>query len=393
MNHQTNSNGELPAGWRWVRLGELCVRIDYGFTASADFSVSEPRFLRITDIQNGQVHWEMVPGCKITDDEVLANRLRDGDIVFARTGATTGKSFLIQNPPLAVFASYLIRLRVKSECDPEFLSLFFQGPEYWQQIRIQARGGAQPNFNASMLAALNVRLPPLAEQRRIAGRLREQLAEVAKARTAVQAQLAAAQALPAAALREVFDGDDAHHWPTQPFGDVVVNCDGRRIPLKQSDRANRKGPYPYYGASGVIDFVNEFLFDGDFLLIGEDGANLISRSTPIAFKASGKFWVNNHAHVIQPRDGVLLGYLEYFFAITDLKPFVTGSAQPKLSQASMNEIPVPVPPLDVQRSMVATPHLRTRRSHAVAEVADREVGSHRPTASRLVGSGVSGFGD
>ena len=94
--------------WKWVRLGDVCARVDYGFTASADFSIKEPRLLRITDIQNGSVNWEMVPGCKITASEEAVNRLSDGDIVIARTGATTGKSFLIKKPPRAVFASYLI---------------------------------------------------------------------------------------------------------------------------------------------------------------------------------------------------------------------------------------------------------------------------------------------
>lgn len=130
------------AAWRTVKLGDICEQIDYGFTASADFASKGPRFLRITDIQNGSVNWEAVPGCAISEDEAEHHCLHDGDIVFARTGATTGKSFLIKAPPRSVFASYLIRLRLKPNCDPEFISLFLQGEEYWQQIRSQARGGA-----------------------------------------------------------------------------------------------------------------------------------------------------------------------------------------------------------------------------------------------------------
>ncbi len=98
----------LPEGWRLVRIGELCSRIDYGFTASANFTIKEPKFLRITDIQNGYVDWDKVPSCKISEKEEEANLLKDGDIVFARTGGTVGKSFFINNPPRAVFASYLM---------------------------------------------------------------------------------------------------------------------------------------------------------------------------------------------------------------------------------------------------------------------------------------------
>lgn len=191
-----------PNRFTWRRLGDLCERIDYGFTASADFSTREPRFLRITDIQNGKVLWDKVPGCKISKEEAEANRLLDGDIVFARTGATTGKSFLITNPPDSVFASYLIRLRLKPGIEPEFLSLFFQSEQYWEQIRAQARGGIQPNFNATMLANLRVLCADEPEQEQITNQLRGQLAEVERARAAVAEQLKAAEALVNALLRQ-----------------------------------------------------------------------------------------------------------------------------------------------------------------------------------------------
>ena len=98
-------------------------------------------------------------------------------------------------------------------------------------------------------------------------------------------------------------------WPSKPFGELVKNQDGRRKPVKASDRAERKGQYPYYGASGVIDFVDEYIFDETALLIAEDGANLLARSTPVAFMARGKYWVNNHAHVVTENDEANLNYL------------------------------------------------------------------------------------
>lgn len=198
----------ITDGWRWARLGEVCNRIDYGYTASADIDIKEPKFLRITDIQDGRVDWDSVPGCAILDADEVANRLEGGDIVFVRTGATTGKSYLISNPPRSVFASYLIRVRNhREDVGPDYLFAFFQSDGYWEQISAGARGGAQPGFNATMLAALKIPLPPLAEQRRIAAVLREQMAAVEKARTAAEEELQTMNALPSALLRRVFNGE------------------------------------------------------------------------------------------------------------------------------------------------------------------------------------------
>ena len=113
-----------------------------------------------------------------------------------------------------------------------------------------------------------------------------------------------------------------------------------------------QGPFPYYGASGVIDSVNNYLFDGTYLLITEDG-NLLSKGNPIAFEASGKFWVNNHAHVVQPVDGVQLGYLKFYANFVNLEGYVSGTTRPKLTQAALNSIPIPLPPLAEQRRIVA----------------------------------------
>jgi type I restriction enzyme S subunit len=212
----------LPAGWRWAEVSELCSSIDYGFTASANFSVVNPRFLRITDVQSGHVEWEKVPGCQITPEEESKYRLKDGDLVFARTGGTTGKSFLINNPPRSVFASYLIRLRPNEEVFPLYLYTFFQSDAYWNQVRRAARGGAQPNVNATLLGAIRLPLAPVPEQKRIAAILTAQLAAVEQARAAAEAQLAAARALPAAYLRAVFDSTEAQGWPQRRLGDVLT---------------------------------------------------------------------------------------------------------------------------------------------------------------------------
>ena len=141
-------------------------------------------------------------------------------------------------------------------------------------------------------------------------------------------------------------------WCWVRFGTIMINRDFERIPLSVSQRQNLDKIYDYYGASGVIDKVDKYLFDKDLLLIGEDGANLINRSTPIAFVASGKYWVNNHAHVLDVCGGMRLYYIALFINAISLVDYVTGTAQPKMNQEKMNSILVAVPPKDEQTRII-----------------------------------------
>ena len=142
-------------------------------------------------------------------------------------------------------------------------------------------------------------------------------------------------------------------WEWARFGDVLISRDADRIPVSAEERQFRKGEYDYYGASGVIDKIDKFLFDKPLLLIGEDGANLINRSTPIAFIARGKYWVNNHAHVLDGTSEDFLKYIELYIDAIDLVPYVTGTAQPKMNQAKMNNIVLGLPSEAEQRRIVA----------------------------------------
>ena len=141
-------------------------------------------------------------------------------------------------------------------------------------------------------------------------------------------------------------------WDWCRFSTATINRDGERIPLSQKTRENLEKKYDYYGASGVIDKVDKYLFNERLLLIGEDGANLITRSKPIAFIANGLYWVNNHAHVLQAPTAVLLDYLCFFINAIPLDKYVTGSAQPKMTQDKMNTILIPLPPLAEQQRIV-----------------------------------------
>lgn len=142
-------------------------------------------------------------------------------------------------------------------------------------------------------------------------------------------------------------------WKEYRLQDIAEILNHKRIPLSSMERQTRKGSFPYYGASGIIDYVDDFIFDGEHVLISEDGENLKSRQTPIAFIADGKFWVNNHAHIIKGKTSVLNKLLVYYFENLDLNPFLTGAVQPKLNKAALTSIPIFLPETDSEQTAIA----------------------------------------
>ena len=132
--------------------------------------------------------------------------------------------------------------------------------------------------------------------------------------------------------------------------DIAENCDSMRKPVTSGKR--EAGEYPYYGASGIVDYVKDYIFDGDYLLVSEDGANLLARSTPIAFSISGKNWVNNHAHVLKFDCYETRRFVEFYLNSIDLALYISGGAQPKLNQKNLNRIEIPLPSQERQKYIV-----------------------------------------
>lgn len=158
---------EVPDNWAWTTVSDISKSIIYGVSESAK-SEGKYKLLRITDIQNNKVDWETVPFTDFDDDKVASYILYDGDIVFARTGATIGKSYLIKKlNQKAIYASYLIRVQTSNLILPEYVKLFFESGYYWEQIELSSVGIGQPNVNGTILGSLNIPLPPFAEQKRI----------------------------------------------------------------------------------------------------------------------------------------------------------------------------------------------------------------------------------
>ena len=140
-------------------------------------------------------------------------------------------------------------------------------------------------------------------------------------------------------------------WETFTLGDLTENLDARRKPVKELERI--AGPYPYYGASGIVDYVDDFLFEGLHLLVAEDGENLRTRKLPVAFLADGRFWVNNHAHIVRGNDRADTRFLLYALSVADITSYLSGSTMPKLTQGNLNRIPISAPAIDEQRKIAS----------------------------------------
>jgi type I restriction enzyme S subunit len=407
--------GELPEGWVWSALEDLVQDSLNGYGKRKQ-DIGEPTIvLRLADILEQEVSLESPRRVNSTSGQVEKYRLKPGDLLTIRVnGSPDLVGRLIHFPGAeepVLFCDHFIRLRMVPGVIPKFVRLYGDASAFRWHVQItKVSSAGQNTISQEALEHAQIPLPPLAEQQRIVTKVETLLARVNAARhrlakvTAIlkrlrQSVLAAAcsgrltadwrekmiNLEPAAELLNRIvnrraakqpDGKAAQSrvvseaetelpalWCWAKFEEITQNFDGKRIPVKADDRAKRRGEYPYYGASGIIDSIDDYLFDGHFLLIGKDGANLLARSTPIAFRAKGRFWVNNHAHVVQALGGIPLQYLEAFINGIDLQEYVTGSAQPKLTQAALNGIPVPLPPLPEQHEVI-------RRVEALFRLAD-----------------------
>jgi type I restriction enzyme, S subunit len=240
-------------------------------------------------------------------------------------------------------------IRPKGELLPEFLFYFLSRNAFREcGKRVMSGAVGHKRVPKDFFEGLELPLPPLDEQKRIVAALDHTLAALDRASANVELNCAQSAQLADAWVRGVFGS--ASDWPTRRVADVCENLDRQRVPITKGDR--EQGNIPYYGASGVVDHVKDFLFDEDLLLVSEDGANLLARSYPIAFSISGKAWVNNHAHVLRFSNRATQEFVRLYLNSISLRPYVTGMAQPKLNQGAMNDIPVPTPPIEVQEEIV-----------------------------------------
>lgn len=289
----------MKFGWENKKLGEVSA-INYGYTESASSEPVGPRFLRITDIQDDQVDWDSVPFCKLEPADFPKYRLASGDIVFARTGATTGKSFLVREPPDAVFASYLIRLRLLDKrLLPEFVSLYFQTAGYWKSVREGSSGSAQGGFNASKLGDLSIPIPPLSEQHRIVAILDEAFDGIATAKANAEKNLQNARALFESRLQAVFTGR-GEGWAKKRLGEVYQVGSSKRV-LKSQWKTEG---VPFYRGREITRLALDGYVDNELFISEEHYAELsrqsgVPKAGDIVITAIGTI---GNSHIVRDSD-------------------------------------------------------------------------------------------
>ena len=306
----------MTNSWERRKLGDIC-SIKYGFTSSANTERVGPKFLRITDIQDDHVCWDTVPYCEIASEKLPLYRLKTGDIVFSRTGATTGKSFLVLNPPEAIFASYLIRLRISDNAAlPEFVNYYFQTSAYWQVIADGSVGSAQGGFNASKLGDLRVPLPPVTEQRRIVAILDEALEGIATAKANAESASKLTYAAFEAHREQVFFPREG--WEQARLSEL---CEIKHGFAFQSEFFTSEGdfvlltPGNYFERGGYRDrrekqkfykgpIPDGFVFSKNALLVAmtEQAAGLLGSS--LLVPDSGRFLHNQRLGLVVPKPNI-----------------------------------------------------------------------------------------
>ena len=205
----------------------------------------------------------------------------------------------------------------------------------------------KPGINRNDVYSIEVQIPPLPEQQRIVSILDACFSVIERSRNNAEQNLKNAKALFESYLQGVFENGD---WEMKTLNQISENLDRKRKPITKNKRDS--GNIPYYGASGIVDYVADYLFDENLLCVSEDGANLLARTYPIAFSISGKTWVNNHAHVLKFPNLITQKFVEVYINSIKIDDFVSGMAQPKLNQAMLNKIPIPFPSLEEQQTIV-----------------------------------------
>lgn len=323
------------AKWPMVKLGEIVVDMKDGGTPSR----SKPEYF------GGNVNWLVVKDIKPeiydTREKLTEAGLKNSsakvwpiDSVIISLGATIG-NVGIAKVPVATKQGLSGIIVNKKKILPKYLYYMLVGQKEF--IQSQATGASIKEVRPSKLQQiLIIPLPPLEIQEQIVAELDGYQNIISGAKQITQN------------WKPKIDIDP--EWEKVRLPEISENHDNKRRPVTKSDRS--AGKFPYYGASGIVDYVENYIFDGDYLLVSEDGANLLARSNPIAFSISGKNWVNNHAHILKFQKPETQKFVEAYINQIDISEFVTGMAQPKLNQQALNTIEIPLPPLAIQKQIV-----------------------------------------
>ena len=344
--------------------------------------------LRGLNVKNGKLDLSDVKYIDKSDFSKLErSKLHIGDMLFTYVG-TVGQVAIVDEEDKYYLAPNVALIRFdKKILLPQYMKYYFQTTQFWdKQIRRLLQSSSMQNIPMEKIRKFEIIVPPFDVQNRIVNVLdnfekicsdlniglpaeiearqkqyeyyRDKLltfaetgntilsrAEQSRAEQSRAEQSRAEQSRALIKLLQYVFG-----YAVVTLEDIAENCDSMRKPVTSGKR--EAGEYPYYGASGIVDYVKGYIFDGDYLLVSEDGANLLARSTPIAFSISGKNWVNNHAHVLKFDCYETRRFVEFYLNSIDLAPYISGGAQPKLNQKNLNRIEIPLPSQERQKYIV-----------------------------------------
>ncbi|MFH1258673.1 MAG: N-6 DNA methylase [Elusimicrobiota bacterium] len=324
------------AKWPMVELGEVCDVRDGTHDSPKQVQEGYP-LITSKNIKDGELDFSNVSYISEEDFKKISQRsyVDVGDIIMPMIG-TIGGACLIKSKEKEFAIKNVALFKKSKQIVPEYLLNILDSDLVASMFENQAAGATQKFVSLGVLRGLKLPLPPLEIQQQIVAELDWYRNIITGARQIVENWKPKIDIEP--------------EWEKVKLPAISENNDNKRKPVTKSDRSS--GQCPYYGASGVVDYVEDYIFDGDYLLISEDGANLLARSTPIAFSISGKSWVNNHAHILKFKNSNTQKFVEIYINQIDISNFVTGMAQPKLNQQALNTIEIPLPPLEIQKQIV-----------------------------------------
>jgi len=346
----------MKEGWEIKKLGEVCLVIA-GQSPEGKYYNTNGNGLpfyqgkkEFTDKYIGEpTTWtSKVTKQALKNDILISVRAPVGPINFCTQKICIGRG--------------LAAIRTSNLIDKEFLFNFLINNE--KEI-IGNSGAVFNSISKIQIESMKIPIPPIPEQHRIVSILDQAFAAIAKAKENTEKNLQNTKKLFESELQKVFANKD-DGWKDKTLNQISDNLDSKRVPITKNVRSG--GSIPYYGASGIVDYVADYIFDEDLLCVSEDGANLLARTYPIAFSIKGKTWVNNHAHILRFKNMVTQKFIELYLNSIKLDDFISGMAQPKLNQAMLNKIPIPFPSLSEQQTIVAkldTLSAETKRLEAI----------------------------
>ena len=283
-----------------------------------------------------------------SEDKSNYKIVRKGDMVYNSMRMWQGANGI--SPCDGIVSPAYTVLMPKQEINNGYFAALFKSANLINEFRKNSQGMTSDTWNLKypQIETIKVQIPSVSEQYKVS-----EMFSVLDERIAAQSQLVESlkkykrgvvKAIMTKQIRFVDkNGKPYPEWSACTLQDAVDFLDGQRKPLESADRAKRQGKYPYYGASGIIDSIDDYIFDEPLILLGEDGANIINRSSPLCFIATGKYWVNNHAHVMRPHKGQNIRFLRELLESLDYTRYNTGTAQPKLNQEKCRTIPLSLP--------------------------------------------------